>query len=388
MAVPLRYNLRSLVVRWRSTIATALGIALVVAVFVMVMALAQGLAATYISTGDPRNLLVLRKGSTAESSSQITRDEVRQIRYLAGIARNAAGEPIASPEIQVLVQMDRVDQSGTAHVLLRGLGPVGIELRPNVQIRAGRMFQSGLNECIVSQRIAQRFVHCQVGDKFTGGKAHWTVVGIFDAAKTAYESEIWADADEARAAFNRSFYGSILLRPSADAGAVAILTNRIESNRDLSVRVLTESDYYKEQTNTGAPIQFLGKFLAIVMSIGAVFSAMNTMYAAVGARIREIGTLRVLGYKRRDIYVSFLLESVLLALLGGALGCLFALPLNGLATGTLSWTTFTEVAFEFRITGALLAKGMAFALVMGVLGGLLPARLAARKPVLDALRSI
>ena len=388
MAIPLRYNLRSLIVRWRATVATALGIALVVAVFVMVMSLARGLAATYISTGDPRNLLVLRKGSTAESSSQITRDEVRQVRYLAGIARNGAGEPLASPEIQVLVQMARRNQAGTAHVLLRGLGPVGIELRPHVQIRAGRMFQTGLNECIVSQRIAQRFAGCQIGDQFAGGKARWTVVGIFDAARSAYESEIWVDADEARAAFNRSFYGSILLRPVADGAAVATLTNRMESNRDISVRVLPETEYYKEQTNTGAPIQFLGKFLAIVMSIGAVFSAMNTMYAAVGSRSREIGTLRVLGYKRRDIYASFLIESVLLSLLGGALGCILALPLNGVATGTLSWNSFTEVAFEFRITGELLGQGMLFALIMGVLGGLLPARLAARKPVLDALRSI
>ena len=388
MAIPIRYNLRNLVVRWRATVATALGIALVVAVFVMVMSLARGLAATYISTGDPRNLLVLRKGSTAESSSQITPNEVRQIRYLAGIDRNASGEPLASPEIQVLVQMDRRDQTGTAHVLMRGLSPVGIELRPQIAILDGRMFRQGLNECIVSQRIAKRFAHCGIGDQFAGGKVHWTVVGIFAAAKTAYESEIWVDADEARAAFNRSFYGSILLRASTDAMAVATLTNRIESNRDLSVRVLSETAYYKEQTNTGAPIQFLGGFLAIVMSIGAVFSAMNTMYATVGARSREIGTLRVLGYKRRDIYVSFMIESVLLALLGGALGCVFSLPLNGLATGTLSWNSFTEVAFEFRITGELLTKGMAFALVMGVLGGLLPARLAARKPVLDALRAI
>ena len=388
MAIPLRYNLRNLVVRWHSTMATALGIALVVAVFVMVMSLARGLAATYISTGDPRNLLVLRKGSTAESSSQITPNEVRQIRYLAGIDRNASGEPLASPEIQVLVQMDRRDQTGTAHVLMRGLSPVGIELRPQIAIRDGRIFRQGLNECIVSQRIAQRFAHCGIGDQFAGGKAHWTVVGIFAAAKTAYESEIWVDADEARAAFNRSFYGSILLRATTDATAVATLTNRIESNRDLSVRVLPETEYYKEQTNTGAPIQFLGSFLAIVMSIGAVFSAMNTMYATVVARSREIGTLRVLGYKRRDIYISFMIESVLLALLGGALGCVFSLPLNGLATGTLSWNSFTEVAFEFRITGELLAKGMAFALVMGVLGGLLPARLAARKPVLDALRAM
>lgn len=388
MAVPLRYNYRNLVVRWRSTIATSLGIALVVAVFVMVMSLARGLKATYVSTGDPRNLLVLRKGSTAESSSQITVNEVRQIKYLSGIARNPQGEPLASAEIQILVQMDRIDRTGTAHVLVRGLGPVGIQLRPSVQVTEGRMLRQGLNECIVSRRIASRFANCRIGDQFSGGKARWTVVGIFDAAKTAYESEIWVDADEARAAFNRSFYGSILLRPVEDAVATQTLTNRIEVNRDLSVRVLPETQYFKEQTNTAAPIQFLGSFLAVVMSIGAAFSAMNTMYATVGARTREIGTLRVLGYRRRDIYASFMIEAVLLSLLGGALGCLVSLPLNGIATGTLSWNSFTEVAFEFRITGELLAKGMAFALVMGVLGGLLPARLAARKPVLDALRSL
>ena len=388
MAIPFRYNLRSLVVRWRSTVATALGIALVVAVFVMVMALARGLEATYITTGDVRNLLVLRKGSTAESSSQITRDEVRQMKYLDGIARNDRGVPLASAEIQVLVQMDRADHTGTAHVLVRGLGPVGIELRPRVKIIEGRMFQLGLNECIVSRRIAQRFANCEIGDKFLGGNATWTVVGIFDAEKTAYESEIWVDADEARDAFKRSFYGSVLIRPVDDPAGVIALTNRIESNRDLSVRVLPETKYYEEQTNTAAPIQFLGSFLAVVMCIGAAFLAMNTMYAAVGARTREIGTLRVLGYRRRDIYFSFMIESILLALAGGLIGCALSFVVHNMATGTLSWNTFTEVAFEFRITGGLLAKGMTFALVMGVLGGLLPARMAARKPVLDALRSV
>jgi putative ABC transport system permease protein len=212
------------------------------------------------------------------------------------------------------------------------------------------------------------------------------VVGIFEAGKTAYESEIWADADEVRDAFNRNFYGSALIRPvSAEDGAV--LKETLEKDRVLSVRVLPEIDYYKDQTATAGPIQFMGGFLATIMSIGAAFSAMNTMYAAVGARTREIGTLRVLGFKRRSIYGSFLIESVLLAGLGGLLGCLLSLPLNGVATGTFSFTSFAEVAFEFRITPELLGKGMVFALVMGVLGGLLPARLAARKPVLEALKA-
>lgn len=386
MSIPLTYNLRNLRVRWRLTAATALGIGLVVAVFIMVMALAQGLKATYVSTGDPRNLLVLRKGSTAESNSQITRGEVTRMRYQEGIARDAQGNPLVSAEIILLIYLDRIDGSGGANVLVRGMKAAGLALRPQVRMVEGRMLRPGLHECVVSRRIADRFANCRVGQSFRAGATEWRVVGIFDAARTAYESEIWIDADEARAVFHRDFFGSVLLRTASPAAAAA-LTTRMEADRILQVRVLPEADYYREQTQMAGPIRFMGGFLAVIMSIGAAFSAMNTMYAAIGARTREIGTLRVLGFKRREIYLSFLAESVLLALAGGVLGCLLSLPLNGVATGTIGWNTFAEVAFEFRITGALLGKGLAFALVMGILGGLLPARLAARKPVLDALRA-
>jgi putative ABC transport system permease protein len=248
------------------------------------------------------------------------------------------------------------------------------------------MFRPGLHECVVSRKISERFEGCRIGQTFRTGKYDWSVVGIFDASRTAYDSEIWVDADEARDAFNRSFYGSVLLRPRNEQAATN-LVQRLEADKQLHVRVLPETEYYSEQTQTAAPIQFMGRFLAIIMSIGAAFSAMNTMYAAVGARTREIGTLRVLGFKRREIYISFMIESICLGLVGGALGCLFSLPLNGWATGTFSWTTFSEVAFEFRITPSLLAKGMGFAVLMGILGGILPAKMAAQKPVLDALRA-
>src|ERR1043166_9218521 len=450
MAIPLKYNIRSLRVRWRSTLATTLGIALVVSVFVMVMALARGLKATYISTGDTRNLLILRKGSTAESSSQIGRDQVRTIKYVEGIRRNSHGDPLVSAEIVVLIYLDRIDHSGGANVLVRGMSGLGLEMRPQIHLEQGRWFQPGLHECVVSRKIAARFANCHVGDRFRAGKFFWTVVGIFEAEKTAFESEIWVDADEARDAFNRDFYGSVLIRPvdetipsllirrealskelknlgepsraeespsglnrfpiirefrerrklskenslQTELGEIEkliernVTVKRIEGDRQLQVRVLPETEYYKEQTKTAGPIQFMGTFLATIMSIGAAFSAMNTMYAAVGARIREVGTLRVLGFKRRSIYISFMLESIILSLLGGVIGCLISLPLNGIATGTFSWTTFAEVAFEFHITTELLVKGMVFALVMGVLGGLLPARFAARKPLLDALRAV
>ena len=240
MNIPLKYNLRSLRVRWRSTLATMLGIALVVAAFIFVRALAHGMEATYISTGDERNLIVLRKGSTAESSSQINREEARRIKYLAGIARNDRGEPLASAEIIVLIVLDRINGDGNANVQVRGIGPVAVELRPRLAISEGRMLQAGLHECIVSRRIANRFAHCRVGDTFQTGKTAWHVVGIFDAPKTAYESEIWVDADEARSSFKRDFYGSMLLRPaSKEAGAA--LTQRMLNDKVLSIKVQTET---------------------------------------------------------------------------------------------------------------------------------------------------
>lgn len=387
MAIPLKYNLLSLRVRWRSTLATVFGIALVVLVFIFVRSLAHGMEATYLNTGDSRNLIVLRKGSTAESSSQVTHDEVHRIQYMTGIAHDPEGRPIASAEIIVLILLNRIDGSGTANVLVRGIGAMAMQLRPQIKITEGRMLRPGMQECIVSQRIAKRFDHCQVGDTFMSGKTTWHVVGIFDAEQTAYESEIWVDADEARSAFKRNFYGSVLLRPVDDAASEE-LKRRILADRLLTVKVMTEAAYYEEQTNSAGLLRFLASFLAVVMSIGAAFAAMNTMYAAVGARTREIGTLRVLGFLPRHIYISFLLESLLLSALGGAVGGLISLSFNLLSTGTFSQTTFAEVAFQFRVTPTMIASGMGFALVMGVLGGLLPARLAARKPVLDALRSL
>ena len=384
MHIPVTYSLRHLRLRWRSTLITTACIALVVAVFVMLMALANGLKATYVSSGDARNLLVLRKGSMAESSSQITLDNVRQVKFLDGIGRDARGEPLVSSELMVLITVPRAD-GGKAHVQVRGLGAMGWQLRPQVKVIEGRPFAPGRRECVVSKNITKRFPDLALGKSFRSGRHSWTVVGIFDAGKTAYDSEVWVDADEARAAFNRIFYGSILMRPVDDA-AVLALKKRIEGDKQLQLRVLTEPEYYAEQTKTAAPIRLFGAALAAVMSIGAAFSAMNAMYASVGRRAREIGTLRVLGFRRTSIYLAFMLESLFIAIAGGVAGCALSLPMHGVATGTFNWSTFAEVAFEFRITAPLLGAGLLFAILMGVLGGLLPARLAARKPVLEALR--
>ncbi|HKQ38164.1 MAG TPA: ABC transporter permease [Verrucomicrobiae bacterium] len=378
MNVPLKYNLRHLRVRWKATLITVISMALVVMVFVMIMSLARGLRGTFSGTGDNGNLLVIRKGALAESSSQIAVEDVKYMRYLDGIAS-------ASAEVIVLITLPR-SSGGNAHVQVRGLETTGIALRSQVKLVEGRMFDRGRRECIVSRKVAKRFKGTALGEQFRSGKDVWRVVGIFEARKTAYESEIWADADEVREGFRRSFYCSMTIRP-ANTNASAALIERIESERGRQLRAMAEAEYYRAQTKTAGPIQALGACLAAVMSIGAIFSAMNTMYATVGARTREIGTLRVLGFAPGSIYFSFLLESLILALVAGVLGCLLALPMNGLITGTFNWSSFAEVAFEFHVTGELLVAGILFAVVMGALGGMLPARSAARKPLLDALRA-
>lgn len=253
-----------------------------------------------------------------------------------------------------------------------------------VRLEAGRMFRAGVRECIASRSVARRFAGCGLGQRFGSGKNTWQVVGLFDARQTAYDSEIWVDADEAREAFNRSFYCSVVPR-TVDATASPSLVRLIESDRQMRLRALPETDYYREQTQVAGPIQLFGCCLALVMGLGAAFSAMNTMYASVGSRESEIGILHALGFTAHSFCLAFLLEALLIALLGGLLGCLFCLPMHGLATGTFNWRSFSEVAFEFRVTGGLLAVGGAFATLTGLVGGLLPALLAARKSPIEAL---
>lgn len=386
MLIPLRYNIRSLLRRKRATLAATGCIALVVAVFIMTQSLARGLREVYVSTGDPGNILVLRKGSTAETNSLLSRENYRAIRYLDGIDRAVDGQPLISPEVIVLTHLEKRKGQGATNVLFRGVGPQGPALRPRWQLAAGRLFQPGRRECIVSLRTAERFKNCGLGESFRTGNAEWTVVGLFNAFKTAYDSEIWADVHEVQDVFDREFYSSVLCR-ARDASEGENLIRRLESDRRLKVRALPETAYYQEQTKSANPVQYLGGLLAGIMAIGACFAAMNTMYASIGYRTREIGTLRALGFQRRAILISFVIEAILLALAGGALGCLLSLPLNGVATGTANFFTFSEVAFEFRITPGLVCMGLGFALAMGVLGGLLPAQLAARRPVLESLRT-
>jgi putative ABC transport system permease protein len=386
MALPIKYNVANVFVRWRSTLSTIVGIGMVVAVAILVQALAVGLKKSRAETGADGNLLVMRKGSTAESSSQVTLAQVKAIQYLEGIEKDAMGKPLISADVLIMINLPR-RESGEANILIRGVGPLGKELRPQVQLAEGRWFTAGRREVVISKRLAARFANTYVGEKFKLGQNEMSVVGHFDAGSSAFDSEIWMDGDEARSMFTRENYSSLLVK-AKDPTSATNLTARIEKDKLLSLKVIPETEFYKTQTMTGMAIQAVGTILAIAMSIGAVLAAMNTMYASVGARTREVGTLRVLGFRRRSILASFLIEGALLAFLGGILGCFLAWPLNGMATGTMNFNTFSEVVFEFRITPALIAQALLFSVALGVFGSLLPAIRAARLPVISSLKSL
>lgn len=391
--IPLLYNFKSVFVRWRATLATVLGVALVVTVYVLMQAMAAGLEKSSANTGDPRNIMIVRKGSTAESSSQVTREQFRILQYFPEIARDERGRPLVSADLVVIMNLPRRNGAGEANVTMRGVTPLGRELRPQVRLVAGRWFEPGKREAVVSVRMAERFANTDIGQRFKTGGHELTVVGWFEGGDSAFDSEMWMDADEARSIFNRHNYSSVLAR-AAGPGAAGALMRRIESDRRLPLKAEPETQYYAEQTRTARPIRILGSFLATAMSIGAVFAAMNTMYASVGARTREIGTLRVLGFRRRTILASFNLEGAILAGLGGLLGCGLAWLAQtlclafGVRFGTLSFNTFSEVIFQFRVTPMLLLEGMLFAVAVGIAGSLLPAIRAARLPVIAALRAV
>jgi putative ABC transport system permease protein len=276
---------------------------------------------------------------------------------------------------------------------MRGVTPMGMELRPQVKLVSGRWFTPGKREALVSVKMAKRFANTGIGEKFKTGAAWLTVVGWFDGGDSAFDSEMWMDADEARSVFDRENYSSVLARVGT-TNATATLMQRIDVDKRMPLRADLETDYYAKQTTTALPIKILGQFLATAMSVGAIFAAMNTMYASVGSRTREIGTLRVLGFRRRNVLASFIIEGAMLSAIGGLLGCALALLAQwlcvvfGVRFGTLSFNTFSEVIFQFRITSLLIAEGMIFAIIVGVFGSLFPAIRASRLPVIAALKSM
>lgn len=388
MALPIKYSIRNVIVRWRSSLATIGAVMVVVGVWVWMQAMAAGLEKAAGNTGDPRNLLITRRGSDSESGSQITRADLAAVQYAEEIARDSEGRALITADTLVVIYLPRAGaNSGGANVVFRGTGPNGIALRPQVKLVEGRWFVPGNREVTISRRLAVRFANMGVGSTIKIGARELKVVGYFDAGGSAFDSEAWLDADEARSVFNRDNYASLLLRPVDEAAATRFKT-RLESDKRLVVRVSKEVAYYAEQTKTAKPIRFAGSFLAVILSIGAVLAGMNTMYASIGARTREIGTLRVLGYRRRSIIGAILIEGAALSLLGGALGAGLALLGNGYRAGTFNFQTFSESVFEISIPPILVAEALVFAIFVGILGALLPALRAAKMPVIAALKSL
>ena len=386
MALPLKYNIRNIVVRKGSTLATAFTIGLTVAVFLMVMALARGIDLTLSSSGEPMNMIVLREGSTAELNSSLTRENFNDLMYLDGVEREG-DKPLATGELITLIYKARKGMSQGSNVTVRGVGPMSFKLRSGFQTVAGRVFQPGLTEAVVSKRIAERFQGLDVGDKFRIQTTDYTVVGLFDSAGKAFESEIWVDINSLASTTKRDNYSSVLMRVK-DQNALTALSKRITDDPKLHLKAQSERAFYEDQQGTASgALKGLAVFISFIMAVGAGFAGMNTMYAAVARRTKEIGTLRVLGFSRLSILTAFLLESVAIALIGSAIGILLALPLNFVSTGTSNWVTFSEIAFNFKVTADLMLFALIFGAIIGLIGSLLPSIRASRFKIVDALRA-
>jgi putative ABC transport system permease protein len=396
MAIPIKYNLRNLKLRKGLTIMTALGIALTVTTAVFLMALLAGLDRAFIQSGDAKNVLVLRKGSQAELSGGFDASLFPTLRELPGIAKDSHGEPMASGEWVVVIVLPRKDGTGEVNVSVRGMMQDGVELReqpkegsknPGVKLVEGRWFAPGQREVVVGRNIHSRFSGTNVGDTLDFGKGKWTVVGIFDAGGTAYDSEIWSDVNQMAPDFDRTGgYSSAYLR-ATDPVAADALKNRVSDDQRLKLEGSLETEYFAKQTSSGGPIKYVGIVVAVIMAIGSIFAAMNTMYAAVAYRGREIATLRVIGFSRPSILTSFVFESLALSLLGAVIGILLMLPFNGMTTGIGNSLTFSEMVFSLQLTWRVALYAILFGVIMGVLGGLAPAWHAARQNILNALRS-
>src|SRR5246500_2925030 len=386
MAIPLSYNIRNLKLRKGLTIMTALGIALTVTTAIFIMALLAGLKRAFVKSGGALNVLVLRKGSQAELSGGFDAALFPTLKNLPGIAKDSHGEPMASGEWVVVIVLPRKDGTGEVNVTVRGMMPDGLELRPKVKLVEGRGFTPGEREVVVSESIHKRFANANVGDEIHFGKGPWKVVGIFDAGGSAYESEVWGDVNQMSSDFDRQGgFASAYLR-ATDPAAANALKNAVSDDQRLKLDGMLETDYYAKQTSSGGAIKLVGYLVGFIMGIGSIFAAMNTMYAAVAYRSREIATLRVIGFSKPSILTSFVLESLVLSLLGAVVGIVLMLPFNGMSTGTSNAVTFSEVVFALRMTPTVILYAFIFALVMGFFGGLAPAWHAARQNILTALR--
>lgn len=389
MAIPIIYNIRSVQARWTSTIVAVLGIAGTVGVFIAMLALARGFKATLVSSGSPDNAIVTRAGASSEMLSSIDLDAVKILEDEPGVARNAEG-PLVTSEAVVVAPLPLRSTGTDANVQVRGVSANVLSVRRNIKIAQGEIFRPGLTEVVVGKNASASYSGLKVGNTVKFGGTEWKVVGIFDAGGSAFDSEVWCDPrvlDDAYKRPSNAFQSATVHLTSADA--FQSFKDAVTADPRMNVQVEREIDYYsKQSTAMTRLITVLGGLVAFIMAIGAVFGALNTMYSAVSERGREIGTMLALGFGATAVVSSFLIEALFIAGIGGIVGCIAVLPLNGLTTGAMNWQTFSQLAFAFRISPQLLIGGIGFALAMGLLGGLLPALRAARMPVATALREL
>lgn len=390
--VPLKYNVRSLRARKVGSLMTVFGVGMVVWASIFAMGLSAGLDKTLQIAADPLDLIIMRKGATSEAVSAVTESAAREIKAFDGIATDGSGNSLAASELVVFGYLPRIGSTQPVNVTVRGVDPVSRSLRQGIKIVAGRDFTPGVREAIVSRAMSQRFQNLDLGDKFKVQGGEFTVVGIFDANGGAVESEVWTDQRVLAQVTKRTgAMSSMQIRPASVADQQRLMT-RISDDNQINLKAMTEADYFAQQAKQSAFIKFVGGAIAFFLTIGAMFAVSNTMYGAIASRAREIGTLRALGFGRASIVFAFLLESLVLCLMGAVLGCLAALLLQfvtgGLQTGTMNAATFTEVVFAFDFGPRVLAQGALLAVVMGLIGGLLPAVRAVRMKVVNALREV
>ncbi len=387
MGIPYYYSFRNLWTRRLTTFLTASGMAMVVFVFAATLMLAEGLRKTLVETGSYDNVVVIRKSSNAEVQSGVDRLQASIVESQPEVALGANGERLLAKELVVLINLPKRGTGKPANVVIRGVGPTSLLLRPQVQLREGRMPRPGSAEVVAGVSIARRFTGGGMGETIRFGMRDWTVVGIFEAGTTGFNSEIWGDVDQLMQAFRRPVYSSVLFR-LRDSSEFAAVKERIEGDPRLTLEAKRETRYYLDQSEAMARfLRILGLTLTIVFSLGAMIGAMITMYAAVANRTTEIGTLRALGFEKFSILMAFILESLFLGLIGGLAGIVAASFMQFITISTMNWATFSELAFGFAMTGEIVWKSLVFSLIMGFVGGVLPAFRAARMNIVDALRA-
>jgi ABC-type antimicrobial peptide transport system permease subunit len=387
MPIPLSYSLRNLATRKLTTALTAGGMALVVFVFAAVLMLDAGLKSTLVATGQPDNIVVTRRAATTEVQSQVDRTQAAIIESQPEIALGAGGVKIASKEAVVLIALPKRGTGVPTNVTIRGIGPEGLALRPQVRIVEGRMPRFGTAEIVVGRSIAERFEATTPGEALHFGGRDWRIVGVFDAGGSGFDSEVWGDGEQLMQSFRRQTYSSVVGR-LADPAAYDAIKQRLESDPRLTLEVKRERQFYEEQSATLSNfISYLGLTLSVIFSVGAMIGAMITMYAAVANRTNEIGALRALGFRRSSILGAFLSESLALAIVGWVVGLALASTMQLVRISTMNWQSFSELAFSFTLTPAIVWKSLVFALAMGFAGGFLPAVRASRMKIVDALRA-